>query len=389
MIVVRRTKDGSPRYRVRYETPLGREVGKTFSRRAEAEAWERKVKDAGSFGIGLPAPRSARTRTVTELWVDVLATRGGRWESRTRARYIELFRLHVQPHFGRAKAAAITARDVRLWVQLLIARGMAPATAAKCVSVLSAVMTDAIEKGLRSDNPSLGVRPRAGAPEHQRALTAAEVAALLLTCPAADRFLYLLAVTTGLRFGELAGLDVGDADLAGQVLHVRRVVVELPEVGQEVKPYPKGGATSRRTIGMSASVVQALAQQVSGRRSDEPLWRNVDGGRQWYSTAYRLLSAAYLGAGIRGASGFHTLRRTAATLALQQGASIRDVQAMLGHKSPVMTLTRYAQPDVEQQRAAAGRVADSILGADTPGQNPAKHTNPTDTPTEAESEKRV
>ena len=67
MIVVRRLKDGTPRYRVRYETPLGREVGKTFARRAEAEAWERSVKDAGSSRIGLPAPRSARTRTVTEL----------------------------------------------------------------------------------------------------------------------------------------------------------------------------------------------------------------------------------------------------------------------------------------------------------------------------------
>lgn len=251
-------------------------------------------------------------------------------------------------------------------------------------------MTDAIEKGLRSDNPSLGVRPRAGAPEDQRALTAVEVAALLSTCPTADRFLYVLAVTTGAAFRRAGRPRRRRHGLGGRhVLHVRRVVVELPEVGQEVKPYPKGGATSRRTIGLSASVVRVLTQHVSGRRSDVPLWPNVDGGRQWYSTAYRLLRAAYLCAGISEASGFHTLRRTAATLALQQGASIRDVQAMLGHKSPVMTLTRYAQPDVEQQRAAAGRVADSILGADTPGQNPAKHTNSPDTPTEAESEKPV
>ncbi len=57
MIVVRRLKDGSPRYLVRYETPLGREVSKTFSRRAEAESWKRSV---GSSGIGLPASRSAR-----------------------------------------------------------------------------------------------------------------------------------------------------------------------------------------------------------------------------------------------------------------------------------------------------------------------------------------
>ncbi len=134
---------------------------------------------------------------------------------------------------------------------------------------------------------------------------------------------------------------------------------------------PKGGATSRRTLGLPGIVVQVLSKDLDGRARDQPLWPSVGGGRQWYSTAYRLLSAAYLGAGIRGASGFQTLRRTAATLALQQAANIRDVQAMLGHKSPVMTLTRYAQPDVAQQRAAAGRVADSILGV-PPGQNPDK-----------------
>jgi integrase len=69
--------------------------------------------------------------------------------------------------------------------------------------------------------------------------------------------------------------------------------------------------------------------------------------------------------------GFHTLRRTAATLALQHGANIRDVQSMLGHTSPIMTLTRYAQPDVTQQRAATGRVAGAILAL-SPGQNPDK-----------------
>ena len=52
-------------------------------------------------------------------------------------------------------------------------------------------------------------------------------------------------------------------------------------------------------------------------------------------------------------------------------ASIRDVQSMLGHTSPIMTLTRYVQPDVAQQRAAAGRVAGAILAL-APGQNPDK-----------------
>ena len=56
--------------------------------------------------------------------------------------------------------------------------------------------------------------------------------------PWPDRVVYLLAVTTGLRFGELAGLTVSDVDRNGQVLHVRRVVVEVPHERQQIKPYP-------------------------------------------------------------------------------------------------------------------------------------------------------
>ncbi len=123
---------------------------------------------------------------------------------------------------------------------------------------------------------------------------------LLAAAPSPDRVVYLMAVTTGLRFGELAGLDVGDVDVAERVLHVRRVVIELPDLGQRVKPYPKGGATARRAIGLSATVVQVLTEHLSDRLSDEPLWPNLDGGRQWYSTAFRLLRAAYRRAGSPG-----------------------------------------------------------------------------------------
>ena len=59
----------------------------------------------------------------------------------------------------------------------------------------------------------------------------------------------------------------------------------------------------------------------------------------------------------------HALRRTAATLSLQAGMSLRDVQAMLGHASPLMTMTRYALPDVDAQRVGSNRVAETILGS--------------------------
>jgi integrase len=64
-------------------------------------------------------------------------------------------------------------------------------------------------------------------------------------------------------------------------------------------------------------------------------------------------------------AGLHILRRTAATLSLQAGTNLRDVQAMLGHKSPLMTMTRYAIPDLSAQTAGSQRVAGSIAAVAT------------------------
>jgi hypothetical protein len=62
----------------------------------------------------------------------------------------------------------------------------------------------------------------------------------------------------------------------------------------------------------------------------------------------------------------HILRRTAATLNLQAGTNLRNVQAVLGRSSPLMTMTRYAIPDVAAQTEGSSRVADAIFGTTRP-----------------------
>lgn len=62
--------------------------------------------------------------------------------------------------------------------------------------------------------------------------------------------------------------------------------------------------------------------------------------------------------------------------------SLRDVQAMLGHSTPFMTMTRYALPDIDSQRTSSSRVADSILDSTSSGQNPAIDLEDNDSPTD-------
>jgi integrase len=361
MIQIRYTKQGKRRYRVRYETPFGRETTKTFARKEDAEAYERWVKDRAHHGSALPASRLQRQRAISEFWREVLQHH--EVEARTRARYEDLWRLHVGPVFARLPAAKVTTADIRAWTRTLTGQGLSPATIAQCVTVVSLVMREAIDQGVRLDNPAQGCRPKVREAEPGRSLSSAEVAALVAHA-GADGPVFLLAAVTGLRFGELAGLRVGDLDVALARLSIQRTVIEIRRV-QSVKPYPKGGSGSRRVVGLPDAVSRELAAVVDGRAASAWLWPGVGTSPITYARASSRLRQAMRSAGLTP-SGLHILRRTAATLSLQTGTNLRDVQAMLGHKSPLMTMTRYAIPDLSAQTAGSERVAGSIAAATRP-----------------------
>jgi hypothetical protein len=111
VIQVRYTKSGKPRYRVRYETPFGREATRTFARKEDALAYERWVKDRALHGESLPPSRLQRQRVLAEFWEEVIGHRS--MEARTRARYEDLWRLHVEPVFGRVPVVKVATADIR------------------------------------------------------------------------------------------------------------------------------------------------------------------------------------------------------------------------------------------------------------------------------------
>lgn len=141
---------------------------------------------------------------------------------------------------------------VREWVVDLIKQGVTPATTRHQKIILSAVFTTALNDFIIRLQPCRGVKTPTVPVKEYRILPPEQVARLLLALPNDPARLFVdTAISSGLRWGELAELRLGDLHLPSGILTISRAVVELqpsqhPDGGRFfVKPYPKSKHSRR------------------------------------------------------------------------------------------------------------------------------------------------
>ncbi|GAA1608853.1 tyrosine-type recombinase/integrase [Catellatospora bangladeshensis] len=142
----------------------------------------------------------------------------------TIARYRQVVDGHLTPHLGRIKLDKLTPRDVQRMVAQLRDK-MAAASVVKVHGVLRVALADALRLDLVERNAAKAAKlPRPGRSE-RRALTPAEARKLLAEV-SGDRLeaFFVLALTTGLRRGELLGLRWIDVRTDEKVLFVRQTL---------------------------------------------------------------------------------------------------------------------------------------------------------------------
>ena len=139
-----------------------------------------------------------------------------------------------------------------------------------------------------------------------------------------------LLYASGMRVGELVGIDRGDLDL-------ERLLVRVTGKGSKQRTVPFGVPAKR-------ALERHLATGESGQPGDQtgagPLFRGTRGGRLDTRAVYTLIAALLESVPGRGPAGPHTLRHTAATHLLDGGADLRIVQELLGHES-LRTTQKY------------------------------------------------
>jgi integrase len=291
----------------------------------------------------------------------------------TQQRYRQCFDGHILPIFKAVALKDITREKVKDFIPVLVAKGLARHSIRNITSTFCTVLSHAVEDGLIPTNPALRL-PRyfRQAPLRHpeiEPLTFEEVPVFLETARAIDGKrrkdnpeifpLLLTAVHTGMRAGELAGLEWADIDWRGRFVMVKR------SIGRDGRIYPPKNGKVRRIDLSDEAAAELLAYR---RRRVEELFakgitelpRYVFASRKGTARDLHNIERRGLEACLKAAKlhqrRFHDLRHTFASLLIRQNVSLAYIKEQMGHSSIKVTVDIYGH-----LQPGAGREAMNLL----------------------------
>lgn len=350
--------------------------GKT---RAEAA---KKMQDAlHDLGNGIPLLDERQTvKDYLTVWYEGMKPQVKQSTYRRYGDYVH----HLIPNVGRCGLAKLTPQHLQVFYSKMLAQGLSPTTVHAIHSMLHRALEDALQMALINRNVTEMLKPPRRGNREMMTLSVLEMQRFLEVVRD-DRFyaLYVLALSTGMREGELLGLRWQDVDLARRTIQVRMNVSETT-AKQFILAETKT-AYSRRTVAITQAAVDALAEHWQKQQRDKAavgsnwtenglVFPNGYGGIMIpHNIAKRSFKRYLVKAGLSRDIRFHDLRHTAATLLLASGVNAKVVSEMLGHSNVAITLRIYAHVLPHMQQSAV-QAMDTMLGITADSYEPSKIT---------------
>lgn len=241
--------------------------------------------------------------------------------------------------------------------------------------ILSSVFRTAVEWEILKENPVSKIKPpkvkKKPIPAYDEEQTAAMLAALEQE-PLKYQVLVHLALVTGLRRGELVGLEWSDIDFEKGVLDVSRSSQYTPDEGtfdEDTKTEE-----SDRLVALPTETLEILAlyAQEQERQAEKlgDLWQGSnrlfttwDGSPMFPATPTQWFPKFLKRHGLPHMN-FHGLRHTSATLLIHSGANIKAVSSRLGHAEVGTTLNIYTKALRSADRACADTMSGILKKAE-------------------------
>src|ERR687898_510742 len=359
---ITRRKDGLYMARYTVETATGAKR-KALYAKTRKEASEKLTEALAQARKGITADASAMSvGAFMERWIED-SVRGSVRQS-TYQRDESLCRVHIVTALGKKKLKTLSAADVQRFYRDKLDAGLSSATVYKLHVVLHKALKQAVRWGLTPRN----VADDVDAPKiHKDEVTplVTEEAREFLETARGDKLeaLYILAVQSGLRQGELLALRWEDVDLEARTLQVRRT---LTRNGGKLAVGPTKTAKGRRTVKLTQDATEALQGHLKRQLAE------IDkAGDNWQENGLvfctgkgtlinptnlrrRSLTPLLQRAGLPAIT-FHQLRHTAATILLLKNVNPKVVSEMLGHATIAITLDTYSHvlPNMQHSAVAA------------------------------------
>jgi integrase len=293
-------------------------------------------------------------------------------------RYQQLIENQIAPFIGTTPLQKLTEEEVERWHTRLLTEGrhdktggVSTRTIKDAHRVLSKALDEAVRHKLVLRNVCALQRPPKVVSGEMHILTPEQVASFAALLDGHEfAAAALTALFTGMRRGEVLGLDWENVDLTAKLIKVRRSLEETDEGGLQFKP-PKTKA-GKRDITLPDIVIETLQahrKRLLERRmqlglgklgKDDLVFPDWEGSPQWpdrFSARWSELSRE-LKLGIS----FHELRHTHASQLIDAGVDVVTISKRLGHASPTITLSTYAHLFRKDDGKAAAAINAALKG---------------------------
>ncbi|SKB44267.1 Site-specific recombinase XerC [Arthrobacter sp. 49Tsu3.1M3] len=372
------TKLANGKYQHDYRVD-GKRRYKRFRTKGEAQAHELQINTAKAGGTLVDTRKGGRIRfhDLHEEWIvriEKVGARGMRPASPvTVAGYKRIYETHMRPHLEHRAIATITLTVINDWLKTFATDDARQ----RSYRQLGRMLEYAVGSGYLPANPARNATinnvPRPEPIREPAALTVSQLKALAEQAATGGRYwrtphdayglLILFAGTTGLRWSEIAGLQVDALTLGAEPQVIARTALVSVDGHLQLRGTTKG--RKPRGIPIPASVAELLKIHVDGMRPGSLVFTSPSGGELRSSNfARRTLHPAIARCQEVDPDFpsivFHDLRRTAVTLWVSARSNIKAVQQIAGHSSAVTTLDVYAQLLADDVQASA-RAVDDLL----------------------------
>lgn len=340
-------------------------ISRTFLSKKEAAQWLKMIGGQVERGLTLAGIKTPMSDFLLE-WLKSVASN---LRPDTASQYRQVVRDHVlnpqlKRNLARTRVGDLNGEHVQALLNELADREVGARTRQVVYTVLHAALDHGMRLGMAFRNPVDLVKKPKYVHGEMQILTSSQASALLLAVRGTlDEALYFLAVTTGMRQGELLGLMWQDVDWKNGNIKICRQSDYSQSEGGHSFPSPKTKAGRRKiSLGSGIEVVRThynLQQRVI--RTIRSTWKDhglvfpsMVGTPKNPSNLDRQFKALLKDAGLP-AIRFHDLRHTAVSLMIAAGQPINVISRRIGHSSPGFTLNQYSHllPDQDLEAAEA------------------------------------